>query len=256
MCQNQNRRKLLARRRQQEMRGHVQTQTSFSCDSTDSSFAYEPDRISLRSVLNRMSSLFHTYLGGGGLSRQNSSRCGDSPSPIGSVTSASQVSRQNSTRRRLASSGAHPPKSRPHSTLLDVLVPGSRRSSIWSLGTMVVSAQVMSNSLKFHNFILVCHLKWHRVEKVHNECSTNGHRSQSNGQATQSNRRGSFTAAVSPPDNHADGGITLRYSEVFPSSSSSSTTGENGGTYLSPPQQRSDVKVKLTAASLDSDLNM
>lgn len=126
------------------MRGHVQTQTSFSIDSTDSSFAYEPDRLSLRSVLNRMSSLFHTYLGGGGLSRQSSSRYGDSPSPIGSVASGGgggQASRQNSTRRRLGS-GAHPPKSRPHSTLLDVLVPGSRRSSIWSLGTMVVSAQV------------------------------------------------------------------------------------------------------------------
>ena len=138
------RRKLLARKRQEEMRGHVQTQTSFSNDSTDSSFAYEPDRVSLRSVLNRMSSLFHTYLGGGGgLSRQSSSRRGDTPSPIGSITSGGggQMSRQNSTRHRVGS-GSHPPKSRPHSTLLDVFVPGSRRSSIWSLGTMVVSAQV------------------------------------------------------------------------------------------------------------------
>lgn len=133
---------MLARKRQEEMRGHVQTQTSFSNDSTDSSFAYEPDRLSLRSVLNRMSSLFHTYLGGGGgLSRQ-SSRRGDTPSPIGSVASAGgQMSRQSSTRHRVGS-GSHPPKSRPHSTLLDVFVPGSRRSSIWSLGTMVVSAQV------------------------------------------------------------------------------------------------------------------
>lgn len=140
--QTKKRRKLLARKRQEEMRGHVQTQTSFSNDSTDSSFAYEPDRVSLRSVLNRMSSLFHTYLGGGGLSRQSSSRRGDTPSPIGSITSGGgQMSRQNSTRHRVGS-GSHPPKSRPHSTLLDVFVPGSRRSSIWSLGTMVVSAQV------------------------------------------------------------------------------------------------------------------
>ncbi|XP_045030730.1 sodium channel protein 60E isoform X2 [Daphnia magna] len=230
------RRKLLARKRMEEMRGHVQTQTSFSIDSTDSSFAYEPDRLSLRSVLNRMSSLFHTYLGGGGLSRQSSSRYGDSPSPIGSVASGGgQASRQNSTRRRLGS-GAHPPKSRPHSTLLDVLVPGSRRSSIWSLGTMVVSAQ------------------------VHNECSNGqNHQPQSNGQTTScGNRRASLAMAASPPDNHADGGMTLRHGEVFPpqSSSSSSTTGDNGGPFLSPPQQRSDVIVKLTAASLDSDLNM
>ncbi|XP_059350945.1 sodium channel protein 60E-like [Daphnia carinata] len=231
------RRKLLARKRMEEMRGHVQTQTSFSIDSSDSSFAYEPDRLSLRSVLNRMSSLFHTYLGGGGLSRQSSSRYGDSPSPIGSVASGGQASRQNSTRRRLGS-GAHPPKSRPHSTLLDVLVPGSRRSSIWSLGTMVVSAQ------------------------VHNECSNGqNHQMQSNGQLSTScgNRRGSLAMAASPPDHHADGGITLRYSEVFPpqsSSSSSTTAADNGGAFLSPPQQRSDVIVKLTAASLDSDLNM
>lgn len=117
-------------------RGHVQTQTSFT-DSDASSFDYEPDRISLRSVLNRMSSIFHSYLGGGALSRQGSRR--DSPSPAGSAASG-DVSRQNSTRRRTGSARNR------NSMLLDVLVPGggSRRSSIWSLGTMVVSAQVTS----------------------------------------------------------------------------------------------------------------
>jgi hypothetical protein len=71
---------------------------------------------------------------------------------------------------------------------------------------------------------------------------------------------------TSPPDSNG-GGITLRYSEVFPTqlstSSSSTVNGENGGAaFLTPPlpatplQQRSDVIVKLTAASLDSDLNM
>lgn len=117
-------------------RGHVQTQTSFSESDASSLFDYEPDRISLRSVLHRMSSIFHSYLGGGGLSRQGSRR-GDTPSPAGSAASG-DVSRQNSTRRRAGSARNR------NSMLLDVLVPGggSRRSSIWSLGTMVVSAQV------------------------------------------------------------------------------------------------------------------
>ena len=134
--------------RQQELREHVQTQTSFS--DSESSFEYEPDKVSLRSVLHRMSSIFHSYLGGGGLSRQGSRR-GDTPSPIGSVASG-DFSRQNSTRRRTTggNSSANNNRNR-NSTLLDVLVPGggSRRSSIWSLGTMVVSAQVGQQSIPF-----------------------------------------------------------------------------------------------------------
>ena len=45
-----------------DVRGHVQTQTSFQ--DSDSSFEYESDRVSLHSVLHRLSSLFHSYLGG------------------------------------------------------------------------------------------------------------------------------------------------------------------------------------------------
>lgn len=133
--------------RQQELRGHVQTQTSFS--DSNSSFEYEPDRISLRSVLHRMSSIFHSYLGGGGgLSRQNSRRGQETPSPIGSVASG-DVSRQNSARRRVAGQATSANPRNRNSTLLDVFVPGggSRRSSIWSLGTMIVSAQVPHPSI-------------------------------------------------------------------------------------------------------------
>ena len=136
------RRKLEAKRRREEAREHVQTQTSF--DDSTSSFDYEPDRISLRSVLNRMSSIFHSYLGGGiggGLSRQGSRR--DTPSPSASAASAGGdvISRQSSTRRSGKAPNRH---SARNSALLDVLLPGpgSRRSSVWSLGTMIVSAQV------------------------------------------------------------------------------------------------------------------
>lgn len=132
------RRKLEAKRRREEAREHVQTQTSF--DDSTSSFDYEPDRVSLRSVLNRMSSIFHSYLGGG-LSRQGSRR--DSPSPSASAASAGGdvISRQSSTRRSGKAPNRH---SARNSALLDVLLPGpgSRRSSVWSLGTMIVSAQV------------------------------------------------------------------------------------------------------------------
>lgn len=135
------RRKLEERRKREEARGHVMTQTSFD---SESSFEFEPDRISLRSVLHRMSSIFHSYLGGGGgLSRQGSRR--DSPSPSASAASTS-VSRQSSTRRDRSASTRTTTGKQParNSALLDVLLPGpgSRRSSIWSLGTMVVSAQV------------------------------------------------------------------------------------------------------------------
>ena len=219
--------------RQEESRGHVQTQTSFS--DSDSSFVYEPDRVSLRSVLHRMSSIFHSYLGGGALSRQGSTRRGDSPSPIGSIASG-DVSRQNSARRR----GGPNPKNR-NSTLLDVLVPGggSRRSSIWSLGTMVVSAQVISD---FDWKIVIGNYRVPRVQ-VHNECSNGNHQQQQS--ATSYNRRGSVSSRLeisSPPTT----------TDPMPSS------GENGGAFLlaPPSHQRSDVIVKLTTASEDSDLNM
>jgi hypothetical protein len=111
--------------------------------------------------------------------------------------------------------------------------------------------------------LLICNerLFLTKKKKVHNECP-NGQNHQPPQTTSYNNRRGSIT---SPPDSNG-GGITFRYSEVFPtqlSSSSSTVNGENGGAaFLTPPlpatplQQRSDVIVKLTAASLDSDLNM
>ena len=107
-------------------RGNVQTQTSFR--DSDSSFEYESDRVSLHSVLHRLSSLFHTYLGGGSRTGGEGSAGSRRESPSPSQSAA--VSRQSSTRHR-----------QTNSTFLDVLVP-SRRSSIWSLSTMVVAAQV------------------------------------------------------------------------------------------------------------------
>ena len=156
------RRKFEEKQRMNSLRGHVQTQTSFSTLSgSTSSFEYEPDKVSLRSVLNRMSSLFHTYLGGGGggggLSRQgsahrsNNKTVEDSPSPSAVSVASGTSSRQSSISRKRRSSGAaaRSSSSQRNSALLDVLSPsagggsgGSRRSSIWSLGTLVVSAQV------------------------------------------------------------------------------------------------------------------
>lgn len=105
-------------------REDVETQTSFP--DSELSFEYDADRISLRSVLHRMSSLFQSFHFGGIVTSRPGSRKG-SPSPSPSVA----VSRQSSYRNK-----------RPSTTFLDVLVP-SRRGSIWSLSTMVVSAQVM-----------------------------------------------------------------------------------------------------------------
>ena len=154
------RRKFEEKQRMNSLRGHVQTQTSFSTFSgSTSSFDYEPDKVSLRSVLNRMSSLFHTYLGGGGgggLSRQgsahrsNNKTVEDSPSPSAVSVASGTSSRHSSISRKRRSSGAaaRSSSSQRNSALLDVLSPGggggggSRRSSIWSLGTLVVSAQV------------------------------------------------------------------------------------------------------------------
>ena len=155
------RRKFEEKQRMNSLRGHVQTQTSFSTLSgSTSSFEYEPDKVSLRSVLNRMSSLFHTYLGGGGgggLSRQgsahrsNNKTVEDSPSPSAVSVASGTSSRHSSISRKRRSSGAaaRSSSSQRNSALLDVLSPGagggsggSRRSSIWSLGTLVVSAQV------------------------------------------------------------------------------------------------------------------
>ena len=130
-----NRRKMEKELRRSE-RGHVETQTSLN--NSESSFEYEPDRVSLRSLLHRMSSLFHSYWGGGGggggggVSRQGSRRGSASPAP------STAVSRQSSTRvKNKQSTGT---------VLLDVLAP-SRRGSIWSLGTMIVSAQVKTPNI-------------------------------------------------------------------------------------------------------------
>ena len=125
--------------------GHAETQTSLS--NSESSFEYEPDRVSLRSLLHRMSSLFHSYWGGGGGGGGGGAGGGGagggggggggggSGSRRGSVSPSpsTAVSRQSSTRA----------KNKPSTgtVLLDVLAP-SRRGSIWSLGTMIVSAQV------------------------------------------------------------------------------------------------------------------
>ena len=172
------------------LRGHVQTQTSFSTlsDSGGSSnFEYEPDKLSLRSVLNRMSSLFHTFhlggsgsgsngngAGGGGLSRHGSgrkaaARDGSSPSPSGVSVASGTSSRHSSISRKRSSAaggghagtrGAASPRN--SALLLDVLLPsssggggggggGSRRSSIWSLGTLIVSAQVSRSIQSIHS---------------------------------------------------------------------------------------------------------
>lgn len=89
------------------------------------------------------------------------------------------------------------------------------------------------------------------LHKVHNECS---HVNQQPQQQSY-NRRASVSSRLeigSPPEiHHSMIGATLRC-EPAPTA----PTGENGGTFLSPPNQRSDVIVKLTAASEDSNLNM
>lgn len=220
----------------------MQTQTSFA--DSDSSFEFEPDRISLRSVLHRMSTIFHSYLGGGsGLSRQGSRR--ETPSPSASNASGN-VSRQSSTRRTTGGRPAGSSQQQRHSSnrnsvLLDVLLPGSgsRRSSIWSLGTMIVSAQ------------------------VHNESA-----SMSNAPAAAAAvRRGSISSRLemssiigtapapagtsSPPDSSSSG-ISRHHSMSI------AALTPPAGISSSPPvpqRPRSDVIVKLTSASKDSDLN-
>lgn len=80
--------------------------------------------------------------------------------------------------------------------------------------------------------------------QVHNECSNPQQ------QSASYNRRGSAVSnrleVLSPPEHH---GQLSRSSEL--------PTSENGAAFLQPPPaHRSDVIVKLTAASDDSTLNM
>ena len=214
----------------------MQTQTSFA--DSDSSFEFEPDRVSLRSVLHRMSSIFHSYLGGGGaggLSRQGSRR--ETPSPSASNASGN-VSRQSSTRRTTGTGGrssVHRHSSNRNSVLLDVLLPGagsgSRRSSIWSLGTMIVSAQ------------------------IHNECPA--------GNAPSIGRRGSTSSRIELPTatigSPVDSSSISRHhsaSALSPPETADRSISNCGGLRsLSPPRPRSEVIVKLTSASKDRDLN-